>query len=89
MEALLRELIELNREILAELKGIRQGLGRPAAQSFPGQAEEPKPQAKLPTGRLSAQDLEDIRGSLLQNIKQRNADKRDAFSEFEKLHKKN
>jgi hypothetical protein len=90
MEAMLRELIDINREILAELRLIRQGLTQPQAPTFTDQSEEPRVAAQLrpAPARMSPQDLEDIRGSLMDGIKRRNADKSDAFSEFEKLHKK-
>lgn len=44
--------------------------------------------AKSPPPRYSSQDLEDLRGALLDGVKQRNKQKRDAFAEFEKIHKR-
>lgn len=96
MEALLRELIAVNREMLNELKAIRQSLaGGPAAREperrAPAESEprvfgEPS-QHKSPPPRYTPEDLEDIHGSLLDGLKKRNREKSNAYSEFEKRHK--
>ena len=89
MEQLLRELIAVNREMLNELRLLRQSLCQEAAESRPSEkpafAEQEAP--KSPPPRYTPQDLEDIRGSLMEGLKKRNKDKSNAFSEFEKRHK--
>ena len=98
MEALLRELIAINREMLAEMRLIRQSLGAERPQAV--HVQEQSQVAELAAGldlnmqdipraapRYTPEDLEDIRGSLLSGIKQRNKEKSNAYSEFEKLHR--
>lgn len=146
MEALFRELVETNKEILNEIRLLRKELAvwqtrsahpdpglaqapapvqeladqprtqpqaptqeppRPTAQwleedvrpasarttsasksaSLPDPAEFGLPEtSKSPPPRYSSQDLEDLRGALLEGVKKRNKQKRDAFAEFDKLH---
>ncbi|GAB6036392.1 hypothetical protein JCM15519_09510 [Fundidesulfovibrio butyratiphilus] len=134
MEALFRELVETNKEILQEIRQLREELATwrasgaapiqplpPIQPDSPVQEERPRvqspwledhvrpeapkavaspPSASLPNPadfglaetaksappRYSAQDLEDLRGALLEGVKARNKQKRDAFAEFEKLH---
>jgi len=95
MEALLRELIAVNKEMLNELRMLRKSLGQdgakgegfviehPSAEPALGQPDAPKSHAP----RFTPEDLEDIHGSLLEGLKKRNKDKSNAFSEFEKRHK--
>ena len=93
MEALLRELIETNKQILNEIRLLRSDLA--AGQPLPAApAEVASPPvfehqdtAKTPPPRYSANDLEDLRGALMDGVKKQNKVKRDAYSEFEKLHK--
>ncbi len=88
MEQLLRELIAVNREMLNELKLLRQSLCQEAAQpkvSEPYAGQQEAPRSAPP--RYTPEDLEDIRGSLLEGLKKRNRDKSNAISEFEKRHK--
>ncbi len=120
MEKLLLELLEVNRQILSELRLLRRDLApqdverpqaperllmperpqfleqphvpeRPQApERFqPAGLESPYPSqtAKTAPARTTAEDLEDIRGALMNGIKQRNKSKSNAFSEFEKRHK--
>ena len=120
MEKLLLELLEVNRQILSELRLLRHDLApqetdrpqtperllppdrllspehaqapdRPQAQERfqPVGLESPYPSqtAKTAPARTTAEDLEDIRGALMNGIKQRNKSKSNAFSEFEKRHK--
>jgi hypothetical protein len=88
MEQLLRELIAVNREMLNEMRLLRQSLS-PAS----GQAQKNEPlfaqpdTVKSPPPRYTPEDLEDMHGSLVEGLKQRNKDKSNAFSEFEKRHK--
>ncbi|MBI4804220.1 MAG: hypothetical protein HY795_03200 [Desulfovibrio sp.] len=88
MEQLLRELIAINKEMLNEMRLLRQSLS-PASGQTPkieplfGQQE----QGKTPPPRYTPEDLEDIHGSLVEGLKQRNKEKSNAFSEFEKRHK--
>lgn len=96
MEALLRELIAVNREMLNELRIIRQSMqGVPAAREperrVLGEPErrpldESVPH-KSPPPRYTPEDLEDMHGSLLDGLKKRNREKSNAYSEFEKRHK--
>lgn len=95
MEDLLRELITINREMLSELRLLRQVLSRGPIPV--GQAEAQAPASEPEFGladahkaappRFTPEDLEDIHGSLLEGLKKRNKDKSNAFSEFEKRHK--
>lgn len=94
MEELLRELIAVNREMLNELRLLRQAMGREEptfalhAPEGPSVAEPVRPaEHKSPPPRFTPEDLEDIHGSLLDGLKKRNRDKSNAFSEFEKRHK--
>lgn len=94
MEELLRELIAVNKEMLSELRLLRQAISRePAsfelrAPEGPALAEpERAVEHKSPPPRFTPEDLEDIHGSLLEGLKKRNKDKSNAFSEFEKRHK--
>jgi hypothetical protein len=88
MEALLRELIAVNREMLSELKAIRQTLeGGSAAREPERRAFGDPVQHKSPPPRYTPEDLEDIHGSLLDGLKKRNREKSNAYSEFEKRHK--
>ena len=88
MEHLLRELIAINREMLNEIKMLRQSLSPNA-----GQVQKPEPvfaqpdPVKSPPPRYTPEDLEDMHGSLVEGLKQRNKEKSNAFSEFEKRHK--
>lgn len=91
MESLLLELLEVNRQILTELRMLRHDLGqqdteRPQAVGLEAPLAEPP--AKTPA-RTTAKDLEDIRGALMNGLKLRNKNKsrNNAFSEFEKRHK--
>jgi len=109
MEELLRELVAVNKEMLSELKMLREALCREpglaalaltepghAAQSAQtgqfaqagqsGQVGEPGPCRQAPP-RYTPEDLEDIRGSLMDGLKKRNREKSNAISEFEKRHK--
>lgn len=52
-----------------------------------GQNEEFSEPARTAPPRYTPEDLEDIRGSLMDGLKKRNKDKRNAFTEFEKRHK--
>lgn len=88
MEQLLRELIAINREMLSEIKMLRQSLS-PAAGQAPKTEQlftQPDP-IKSPPPRYTPEDLEDMHGSLVEGLKQRNKEKSNAFSEFEKRHK--
>lgn len=95
MEELLRELLSVNKEMLNELRMLRQSLCHDAEVSRPvAQATEepdtlfgqPDP-GRTPPPRYSPKDLEDIRGSLMEGVKKRNKEKSNAFAEFEKRHK--
>jgi len=106
MQELLEKLIAINREMLSELRLIRQGMGvapapgravqaRAEAAPAPGTAarteEEPtfaiQEAPRTPPPRFTPQDLEDIHGSLVNGLKQRNKNKSDAFDQFQKRHK--
>ncbi|WP_243440065.1 hypothetical protein [Fundidesulfovibrio soli] len=104
MQELLQELIVINREMLSELRLIRQALGaapggeRSAPPRYEAALAEPAPSQEEPTfdiqeaprtppPRFTPQDLEDIHGSLLKGLKQRNKEKSDAFDQFQKRHK--
>ena len=90
MEQLLRELISVNREMLSELRLLRQALCQEAQEPRPSEptfGEQEASAPKSPPPRYTPQDLEDIRGSLMEGLKQRNKEKSNAFSEFEKRHK--
>ena len=90
MEQLLRELISVNKEMLNELRMLRQSLCKDAGVAAAPQAEPAFAQsepAKSPPPRFTPEDLEDIHGSLLDGLKKRNREKSNAFSEFEKRHK--
>lgn len=52
-----------------------------------GQTEEIPEPARTAPPRYTPEDLEDIRGSLMDGLKKRNKDKSNAFTEFEKRHK--
>lgn len=52
-----------------------------------GQNEENSEPARTAPPRYTPEDLEDIRGSLMDGLKKRNKDKSNAFAEFEKRHK--
>jgi hypothetical protein len=52
-----------------------------------GQSEEISEPARTAPPRYTPEDLEDIRGSLMDGLKKRNKDKSNAFTEFEKRHK--
>jgi hypothetical protein len=88
MEQLLRELIAINKEMLNEMRLLRQSLS-PASNQAP--KDEPlfaqPEQVKSPPPRYTPEDLEDMHGSLVEGLKQRNKEKSNAFSEFEKRHK--
>lgn len=51
------------------------------------QGQEVSEPSRTPPPRYSPEDLEDIRGSLMDGLKKRNKDKSNAFTEFEKRHK--
>jgi len=90
VESLLLELLEVNRQILTELRLLRSDLApQPAGRA---QAEVKAPSfeaqpAKTAPARTTAEDLEDIRGALMNGLKLRNKNKSNAISEFEKRHK--
>jgi hypothetical protein len=100
MEELLRELIAVNREMLNEIRMLRQSLcqepTRPEAAPGLGVvadaaglsrgADEPESFRPAPP-RYTPKDLEDIRGQLMEGLKKTNRDKSNAFAEFEKRHK--
>lgn len=52
-----------------------------------GQNEENSEPVRTAPPRYTPEDLEDIRGSLMDGLKKRNKDKSNAFAEFEKRHK--
>jgi hypothetical protein len=52
-----------------------------------GENEEISEPARTAPPRYTPEDLEDIRGSLMDGLKKRNKDKSNAFTEFEKRHK--
>ncbi|MFP5222398.1 MAG: hypothetical protein ACLGSA_08920 [Acidobacteriota bacterium] len=52
-----------------------------------GQNEEISEPGRTPPPRYTPEDLEDIRGSLMEGLKKRNKAKSNAFTEFEKRHK--
>lgn len=52
-----------------------------------GQSEDISEPARTAPPRYTPEDLEDIRGSLMDGLKKRNKDKSNAFTEFEKRHK--
>ena len=104
MQELLQELIAINREMLTELRLIRQAMGaapgeeraappraEAAQTAFAPSQEEPtfeiQEAPRTPPPRFTPQDLEDIHGSLLKGLKQRNKEKSDAFDQFQKRHK--
>lgn len=93
MESLLLELLEVNRQILSELRLLRRDLAPQATERpqpvglespFEGQTANA---SKTGPARTTAEDLEDIRGALMNGLKLRNKTKSNAFSEFEKRHK--
>lgn len=96
MEELLRQLLEVNKEMLREMRLLRQalsggfaaGLSQPEA---PAQEEPPVPgeaqRAKTPPPRFTPEDLEAMHGTLVSGITRRNRAKSDAFEEFQKRHK--
>ena len=88
MEHLLRELIAINREMLGEIKMLRQSLSPNAGQvQRPESVFAQADPVKSPPPRYTPEDLEDMHGSLVEGLKQRNKEKSNAFSEFEKRHK--
>lgn len=88
MEHLLLELISVNREMLNELRMLRQSLCKDASVAAQEEPTFAQPeQVKSPPPRFTPEDLEDIHGSLLDGLKKRNREKSNAFSEFEKRHK--
>lgn len=95
METLLFELVQLNKEILAELRLIRQALNvRPESPAPEASEEEDfltEPEAPAKPHhppRYFPQDLGDLHDTLVSGVKDANAakTKNDAFSEFEKRH---
>jgi hypothetical protein len=88
MEHLLRELIAINREMLSEIKMLRQSLNPAVGQTQQIEQlfDQPDP-VKSPPPRYTPEDLEDMHGALVEGLKQRNKEKSNAFSEFEKRHK--
>lgn len=62
----------------SQLKGFRPAFGENEEISEPARTAPP---------RYTPEDLEDIRGSLMDGLKKRNKDKSNAFTEFEKRHK--
>ena len=90
MEKMLLELLEVNRQILSELRLLRRDLApQETERPQPAVLESPFPAqaAKAAPARTTAEDLEDIRGALMNGLKLRNKTKSNAFSEFEKRHK--
>jgi len=88
MEQLLRELIAINKEMLNEIRMLRQSLSPISVQTPKTEPLFGQPDAvKSPPPRYTPEDLEDMHGSLVEGLKQRNKEKSNAFSEFEKRHK--
>jgi len=88
MEHLLRELISVNREMLNELRLLRQSLCQDTPTRAPAEPTFAQPEpVKSPPPRFTPEDLEDMHGTLLEGLKKRNREKSNAFSEFEKRHK--